>query len=410
MDGRGFSGAKSNLRLALLAKAGKSNPYLAHRSSADEAPSQRPLEDEQEKFREFAPKVRVAKPLKFIPRGKYIGIAKRLRQERELEELKQVVEMEAKKVGMEMDLIPLDMVPTKALEDPVEWWDAELIAPNSVEGINPENCLQRLHLDTSSGSVVTQYVQIPLRVPKVNSERDIVREAEVVLTPAERRKLRKQRRLLAQQDKQDMQRLGLLPKDEPRLRVGNVMRVLGSQSVIDPTEAEALARKQTEERRQKGLEHDKARQLTKTERQEKLKKKYKLADGVEAVRIAVFRIQSLKDSRKRFKLRANAVQLFLTGAVVVYHQFTAVVVEGSHKSINFYKKLLLNRIDWSTESDTASKESLCSLLWEGESVAPHFADFSLRVCPTLSRAQSIFEQAGCLEYFKLCQDFTPTQG
>lgn len=41
-----------------------------------------------------------------------------------------------------------------------------------------------------------------------------------------------------------MLRLGLIPPDEPKVKMSNLMRVLGNEQVLDPTKVEAQVRAQ----------------------------------------------------------------------------------------------------------------------------------------------------------------------
>ena len=64
----------------------------------------------------------------------------------------------------------------------------------------------------------------------------------------ERKKLRKQRRREEEKEKQEMIQFGLIPKPEPKVKMSNLMRVLGSEAVQDPTKVEAHVRAQVAER------------------------------------------------------------------------------------------------------------------------------------------------------------------
>ena len=64
----------------------------------------------------------------------------------------------------------------------------------------------------------------------------------------ERKKLRKQRRREEEKEKQEMIQFGLIPKPEPKVKMSNLMRVLGSEAVQDPTKVEAHVRAQIADR------------------------------------------------------------------------------------------------------------------------------------------------------------------
>lgn len=64
------------------------------------------------------------------------------------------------------------------------------------------------------------------------------------MTKKEQKKLRRQTRREAWKEKQEKIRLGLEPAPEPKLKMSNMMRVLGQQAVQDPTKIEAHVKEQ----------------------------------------------------------------------------------------------------------------------------------------------------------------------
>lgn len=66
----------------------------------------------------------------------------------------------------------------------------------------------------------------------------------VFLTKKERKKLRRQNRREMWKEEQEKIRLGLEAPPEPKLRISNLMRVLGTEAVQDPTKIEAHVREQ----------------------------------------------------------------------------------------------------------------------------------------------------------------------
>jgi U4/U6 small nuclear ribonucleoprotein PRP3 len=91
-----------------------------------------------------------------------------------------------------------------------------------------------------------------------------------MLTKKERKKLRRQRRNETQKDKQDKIRLGLLPPDAPKVKISNLMKVLGDEAIQDPTKIEAKVRKEMEERQRQHDMANEQRKLTPAERRAKL--------------------------------------------------------------------------------------------------------------------------------------------
>lgn len=66
----------------------------------------------------------------------------------------------------------------------------------------------------------------------------------------ETKKLRKQRREEREKEKQDLIRQGLLEAPPPKVKLSNMMRVLGNEAVADPSAVEAQVRSQMLERQQ----------------------------------------------------------------------------------------------------------------------------------------------------------------
>jgi U4/U6 small nuclear ribonucleoprotein PRP3 len=58
------------------------------------------------------------------------------------------------------------------------------------------------------------------------------------------KKLRRQSRREAWKEKQDKIRLGIIAPDQPKVKMSNLMRVLGNEAVQDPTKVEAHVREQ----------------------------------------------------------------------------------------------------------------------------------------------------------------------
>lgn len=66
----------------------------------------------------------------------------------------------------------------------------------------------------------------------------------------EQRKLRKQRREEREKEKQELIRQGLLEAPEPKVKISNLMRVLGEEATADPTAIEQKVQHQMRERAQ----------------------------------------------------------------------------------------------------------------------------------------------------------------
>ena len=74
--------------------------------------------------------------------------------------------------------------------------------------------------------------------------------ALVLPTEQERKKISRQRRLEREKEKQELISQGLLEPPPPKVKISNLMRVLGERAVADPSAIEAEVRAQMAEREQ----------------------------------------------------------------------------------------------------------------------------------------------------------------
>ncbi|KAF9209057.1 hypothetical protein BGZ49_006466 [Haplosporangium sp. Z 27] len=226
-----------------------------------------------------------------------------------------------------------------------------------------------------------------------------------MLTTKERKKLRRQNRRELLKEKQDKIRLGLLPPDAPKVKLANMMRVLGQEAVLNPTEIEMKVRQQVAARLQGHLDMNAERKLTHEERKAKEQKK-KEEDVSKGIYVSLYRINDLSHPQKKFKVDKNAEQLGLTGIVLMYPTYTIVVVEGGSKSINQYKKLMLRRIDWTdntrldgTEVSEGTIDNKCLLVWEGQLRERQFKTFRFIKCRTDAQLKETLARFGVQHYW-----------
>lgn len=205
----------------------------------------------------------------------------RLIDKAHLEKLKEQIAATVKKAGMEAEL---ELITDENLrrEPPpeTEWWDEALVQGSYDIPISYD-------IQAPDGeALITNLVQHP--VPILPPDAGKVAPMQVMLTKKERKKLRRQRRLEALKERQDKIRLGLMPPDAPKVKIANLMRVLGTEAVQDPTQVEAQVRKQMADRQQQHESHNAAAQLTKEQKKEK--KAQKLTEDIsESAHVAVFR-------------------------------------------------------------------------------------------------------------------------
>ncbi|MEE6491310.1 hypothetical protein FKM82_016173 [Ascaphus truei] len=275
------------------------------------------------------------------------------------------------------------------------------IAPPSVESLSKR---KEFH-------GITNLVEHPAQLsPPVDTDSPVT--LGIYLTQKEQKKLRRQTRREAQKELQEKVRLGLMPPPEPKVRISNLMRVLGTEAIQDPTRVEAHVRAQMAKRQKAHEEANAARKLTTEQRKEKKVKKLK-EDISQGVHVTVYSIRNLSNLAKKFKIEANAGQLYLTGVVVLHKDVNVVVVEGGPKAQKKFKRLMLNRIKWDeqttnhkggddeSDEESVKKANKCSLVWEGTAKERSFGDIKFKQCPTENMAREHFKKHGAEHYWDL---------
>ncbi|CAL5322409.1 unnamed protein product [Camellia sinensis] len=301
----------------------------------------------------------------------------------------------------------------KELIPEIEWWDQPLLHSGTYGDITDGNIAEdKLRMEN-----ITIYVQHP-RPIEPPAEPAAPPPQPLKLTKKEQKKLRKQRRLAREMDRQEMIRQGLLEPPKPKVKMSNLMKVLGSEATQDPTRLEMEIRSAAAEREQAHIDRNIARKLTPDERREK--KERKLFDDPSTLEtiVSVYKINDLSHPQTRFKVDVNAQENRLMGCAVISDSISVVVVEGGNKSIKRYGKLMLKRIDWASavkiededgDEDEEKPVNKCMLVWQGSVAKPSFNRFSVHECRTEAAARKIFSDAGVGHYWDLSVNFTEDQ-
>uniref|UniRef100_A0A8C1XKU5 U4/U6 small nuclear ribonucleoprotein Prp3 n=1 Tax=Cyprinus carpio TaxID=7962 RepID=A0A8C1XKU5_CYPCA len=356
------------------------------------------------------PAQRAKRGFRFHEQGRFEKIAQRIRTKAQLEKLQMEIAQAAKKTGIQASTKLALIAPKKELgegEIPhIEWWDS-FILPSHIE------LSAHTNFDEVKMHGVTNLVEHPIQMaPPVDTDKPVT--LGVYLTKKEQKKLRRQTRREAQKELQEKVRLGLMPPPEPKVRISNLMRVLGTEAVQDPTKVEAHVRAQMAKRQKAHEEANAARKLTAEQRKEKKVKKLK-EDLSHGVHIAVYRIRNLHNPAKKFKVEANANQLYLTGTVVLHKDVNIVVVEGGPKAQKKFKRLMLNRIKWDepnskrddSDDEGSRKNNKCTLVWEGTAKERSYGEVKFKQCPTESMAREHFKKHGTEHYWDLALSQSP---
>ncbi|XP_015127045.1 U4/U6 small nuclear ribonucleoprotein Prp3 isoform X2 [Diachasma alloeum] len=342
---------------------------------------------------------RSKRALKFHEPGKFQQQADRIRMKAQLEKLQNEISQIARKTGISSATkLALIAPKTEALNEDVpnvEWWDSVILTNGYPSGDEP------VQIKTAT---ITNLVEHPTQI---RPPTDPLKPAymPVFLTKKERKKLRRQNRREAWKEEQEKIRLGLEPPPEPKLRISNLMRVLGNEAVQDPTKIEAHVRQQMAKRLKAHEDANAARRLTADQRREKKARKLK-EDTSLGVHVAVYRIRDLlNNASKKYKVETNAKQLYLTGCVMLFRDCNVVVVEGGAKQLMKYHRLMTVRIKWEEDivkdNDGNDVPNKCVLVWRGTSKQRHFGDIKFKVCPIEKMAREHFKKHQVEHYWDL---------
>ncbi|KAJ7905100.1 small nuclear ribonucleoprotein hPrp3 [Mycena leptocephala] len=292
------------------------NPYASSSNSKDTG------------LFEGAPKDRSSRNFRFNPKGKYVALGNQMRQDNQLEALKQRIAESARKAGLDGDMGIergiKHVYSSYVLASPASgsrWWDQPLL-PNK-RYADVELGVGNLNIRTAD-SPITIYIQHPIPIPAP--------ETKIRL---EQKKMRKLKRAADLQDKRDRVAMASYPPTRRKVR-------LTSDAVQDPTRVEARIRREVAMRKHGHEKMNAERKLTDEQRREKVETK----KAEEDKRGSTALIKNLSDRAHRFKVRKNAEQLNLTGLCIFNPHFSMVYVEGAAKFIKKYKRLMMDRIAW----------------------------------------------------------------
>ncbi|NWT07144.1 PRPF3 protein, partial [Mionectes macconnelli] len=381
----------------------KANIRAVKREQFKQQLKEKPSED-MESNTYFDPRVSITpaqrqkRTFKFHEKGKFEKIAQRLRTKAQLEKLQAEISQAARKTGIHTSTKLALITPKKELKEgeipEIEWWDSYII-PNGLDLKGGASSKR----DEYFG--ITNLVEHPAQLnPPASPGPSPVPVPDGSLS-------RPLSRSCARQEPSQPLSHSLA------VRISNLMRVLGTEAVQDPTKVEAHVRAQMAKRQKAHEEANAARKLTAEQRKAKKVKKLK-EDVSQGVHIAVYRVRNLSNPAKKFKIEANAGQLYLTGVVVLHKDVNVVVVEGGPKAQKKFKRLMLHRIKWDeqtsntkgedddeSDEESVKKTNKCSLVWEGTAKERSFGEMKFKQCPTENMAREHFKKHSAEHYWDL---------
>ncbi|KAF1354095.1 PRP3-domain-containing protein [Lizonia empirigonia] len=354
-------------------------------------------------------RARPSRGLQFNEHGKYLDQASKLRAQGRLEQIKKMLAKQARRQGLDENSERGFLV-----QHPpdIEWWDEGILRDKTYDCIHDPAKLI-IHTDDS---IITPYVQHPplLKAPQ---DQRLVDIKPMYLTTREQAKLRRMRRAADLKEHQAKIRLGLEPPPPPKVKRGNMMRVMGEQAIADPTAVELLVETQIAQRQHDHEAANEQRKLDKDQRHAKLHANQD-KDAQKGLYLCVFKINTLAFGKHRYQIDQNAKQHALTGLTLFNPDLNLVIVEGGLHSIAKYKKLMLQRINWaenavptdiqmekqaaeppwmkSLDSNGNLKDhstNRCTLLFEGEVKARAFRKWGSKMCETAGEAREVLARS-----------------
>ncbi|KAJ4312378.1 U4/U5/U6 small nuclear ribonucleoprotein prp3, partial [Neodidymelliopsis sp. IMI 364377] len=354
-------------------------------------------------------RTRVSRGLQFNEHGKYLDQASKLRAQGRLEQIKKMLAKQARRAGLDENSERGFLV-----QQPpdIEWWDEGILKDKTYDCIDEP---EKVMID-SDDSIITFYVQHPplLKAPQ---DQRLVEVKPMYLTVKEQAKLRRMRRAADLKEHQAKIRLGLEPPPPPKVKRGNMMRVMGEQAIADPTAVEMLVETQIAQRQHDHEEANEDRKLDKDQRHAKLQTNQD-KDAQKGLYLCVFKVGTLAFGKHRYQIDQNAKQHALTGMTLFNPDLNLVIVEGGLHSIEKYKKLMLQRIKWSENAEPteiqAEKQASdpqwmksvdadgtlkdhshnkCTLLFEGEVKNRAFRKWGSKMCETAGEAREVLARS-----------------
>lgn len=250
-------------------------------------------------------------------------------------------------------------------------------------------------------SKINNLIEHPIPVnPHFDPDENV--SSTIFLTPKEKARLRKRNRQEKVMERQDRIRMGIDPPIQPKLKLSNLLNILNERAIAEPSNIESEIRKQKEERIKLHESRNSSLKLSPEDKSNKKAMKWKLDPDSPIVHAAIFKIGKLSNKRYIFKIDRNAHDCHLTGCCVISSIDPSIIlIEGSKKSVQFYKNLLLSRIKWDEPSETAT---YCSLIWEGIRPSKIFFKWKVYYCHSKEDAYRFFLDNNSLDLWNISQN------
>lgn len=332
--------------------------------------------------------------LNFVAPGTFQDEADKMRAEQEMARIRREVEDALSNAGFDADIIREQLLPSDIPS--VEWWDRPFLESDSYE--------KPFKLDS-----VNNLIQRPALLPPPIDVDVLVEPRPLMLTKTEQKKLRRQRRLAEHKERQEQIKLGLLPPEPQKVRIANIARILGTQSVQEPSRVEAEIRAAALQRHQLHQQANRERkEAAKARKQAESPSQSTIIGTVLQVSVALFRVKDLSPPQWRFKVHKNAQQYELTGCIIYHPGLSLVLVEGAATPIRKYTHLLMDRIRWREAPEGCTldlKDNVCDLVWEGTVYERSFRSILTRSFETEREIRDFLQSRKLEHYWTLAKEY-----
>ena len=382
------------------------------KESADSRPESSPHFDTRVVIKPSARQPR--RNFKFHEPGKFQTLAKKFKMKAQLEKLHLEISEAAKRTGIQaavkLALVQPKVEHKEGVLPQVEWWDGVLLPNNSYEDCRRQGAVNKFG-KLEKYNTITHYVEHPTLVKSPDEDTEL-KPLKLHLTKKEQKKFRKQRRREEEKEKTEKIRLGLLPPPEPKVKISNLMRVLGNDAIQDPTKVEAHVKAQMAKRQRAHELANAARKLTDEQRRNKKLEKMK-EDVTKGVNVSIYRLKTLFNPSHKFKVVENSKQYLMTGVALITEDIVVVIVEGGPKQQNKFRNLMMRRIQWKEDlkkrsiltSDEKVSEALktnkCDFVWEGVVKYRSFPQLKPKIFQNVSLVRDYLKKLNVEHYWDL---------
>lgn len=260
----------------------------------------------------------------------------------------------------------------------IEWWDRDLT--NSYNEKYNEEALKE----------PVKAFELPCP-GQLNSTTHLV---TMHLTPKEKKKLKRLKKLNKQKEMQDKIKLGLIEAPQAKTKLANLMKIMSKELALDPSKTEQEIMEKYNKRIEMHLKRNEENKLNHKEKVERTLRKLR-RDSARETRVAVFKFEFFSSAKIRFKIMKNANQLALVGVCLIPPPSLPgiIIVQGGKRALKFFSRLCLHRIQW--------ESGKCEQVWTSEIKEANFFKFKLVNVENEVEIKRILDKKGSGNYWDL---------